>query len=129
MDLDCWYLSAITGLDNLKPVTPAAQHPGESGNTDSILQDNTLEILYHFCCHAAIVTLRVKVPRLSPSIPSICSAIPSATLYERELMELFGLEIVGTPNTDRLVLSDDWPKGVYPLRKDFTGLPKKDGAR
>jgi Ni,Fe-hydrogenase III component G len=35
--------------------------------------------------------------------------------------------VLGTPNTDRLVLSDDWPKGVYPLRKDFTGLELSSG--
>lgn len=128
-DLDCWYLSAITGLDNLKPVNPDAPSPSGGGIENAPPPDDSLEVLYHFCCHAAIVTLRIKVPRLAPSVPSVCSLIPSATLYERELMELFGLEVVGTPNLDRLVLSDDWPKGVYPLRKDFSGVPKKDAAK
>ena len=129
MEPGCWYLSAITGLDNLKPVVPGTTPSGVQGSESELPPDTSLEVLYHFCCHAAIVTLRIKLPRTAPSIPTVCSLIPSATLYERELMELFGVEIVGTPNTDRLVLSDDWPKGVYPLRKDFTGLPKKDAAR
>jgi NADH-quinone oxidoreductase subunit D len=31
---------------------------------------------------------------------------------------MFGVDVVGTPNPDRLFLPDDWPDGVYPLRKD-----------
>ena len=36
-----------------------------------------------------------------------------------------GFVIEGTPVPDRLVLPDDWPDGVYPLRKSFTGLEAK----
>jgi Ni,Fe-hydrogenase III component G len=125
--LDRYYLSTITGLDNLKPLdlnipTPAAIE-------GSTTPDDSLEALYHFSCKAAVVTLRVKVPRKAPALPSICGLIPSATLYEREAMDMFGFEFIGTPNTDRLLLSDDWPKGVYPLRKDFTGLPAKPAQK
>jgi ech hydrogenase subunit E len=94
------YLSAITGLD----------HGPEAG---------MLEALYHFCNASAIVTLRVALPRQEARVPSVCHAVPSATLYERELMEMFGVDVVGTPNRQRLFLPDDWPDGVYPLRKDF----------
>jgi Ni,Fe-hydrogenase III component G len=30
--------------------------------------------------------------------------------------------VVGTPDPGKLLLPDDWPDGVYPLRKSFTGL-------
>ncbi|MCX7976926.1 MAG: NADH-quinone oxidoreductase subunit C, partial [Bellilinea sp.] len=52
-------------------------------------------------------------------LPSICPLIPSATLGERELMEMFGVKVEGTPDTSRLILADSWPEGVYPLRKSF----------
>ena len=94
------YLSAVTGLD----------HGAESGR---------LEVLYHFCNRAAVVTLRVSLPREKPVIPSVCGLIPSATLFEREVMEMFGVVCDGTPDPRRLFLPDDWPDGVYPLRKDF----------
>lgn len=94
------YLSAITGLD----------HGPESGR---------LEVLYHFCQKAAVITLRVTFPREAPVVPSVCGLIPSATLFERELMEMFGIVCEGTPDPRRLFLSDDWPAGVYPLRKDY----------
>jgi Ni,Fe-hydrogenase III component G len=125
LDLDRFYLSTITGLDNLKPANLNATAPAAVEGAASAPADDSLEALYHFSCKAAVVTLRVKVPRKAPILPSICGLIPSATLYEREAMDMFGFEFIGTPNTDRLLLSDDWPKGVYPLRKDFTGLPAK----
>lgn len=103
------YLSAITGLDN----------GPEAGS---------IEALYHFCNGAAIATLRIDLPRTEPIVPTVCTVIPSATLYERELMEMFGVNVEGTPNRERLFLPDDWPDGVYPLRKDFTPqvIPAQD---
>ncbi len=94
------YLAAITGLD-------LGVEAGE------------IEVLYHFCSGPYILTLRVRTPRDNPSVPSLYSVLPSVSFYERELMEMLGVTVVGTPNTDRLFLPDDWPAGVYPLRKDF----------
>ena len=56
---------------------------------------------------------------MTPGVPSVCAIIPSASFFERELIEMFGITVDGTPNRDRLFLPDDWPQGVYPLRKDF----------
>jgi len=105
------YLTAITGLDQ-PPVT----------SEDGSQSEGHIEVLYHFCRNAAVLNLRVSLPYSDPVIETICDLTASATLYERELMELFGVQITGTPNTARLVLPDDWPDGVYPLRKSFTGL-------
>lgn len=106
------YLAAITGLDRPAPA-PAEGQPASEG---------ALEALYHFASGAAIASLRVTVPYSHSRLPSICDIIPSATLYERELMELFGIIVEDTPSPDRLVLPDDWPEGVFPLRKSFTGF-------
>jgi len=94
------YLSAITGLD--------------SGPETGIM-----EALYHFCHGAAITTLRVTMPRTDACVPSVCKWLPYASLYERELMEMFGVKVTGTPNPERLFLPDDWTAGIYPGRKDF----------
>ncbi len=94
------YLAAISGLD----------HGPDSGR---------LEMLYFFCNKAAVITLRVPLARETPRIPSICGLIPSATLFEREQMEMFGVVFEDTPNSDHLFLPDDWPAATYPLRKDF----------
>ncbi len=98
--LEGWgYLSAITGLDQ----------GVEAGQ---------LEVLYHFCSGAVTLTLRVSIARATPSIPSICRLIPPAVVFERELLEMFGVTVIGIPNADPLFLSDDWARDIYPLRKD-----------
>ena len=101
-----WHLSAMTGMDIPQNETT----------------EGAIEVLYHFCQGPAVVTLRVQAPYGLPEIPSICSILPSATLYERELIEMFGLIIEETPDRSRLLLPDDWPDWVYPLRKSFKGL-------
>lgn len=106
------YLMTITGKD-IPPVH------GEDGQ---VLATGMIMGLYHFANESAIISLQVQVPYENPIIPSICSVIPSATIYEREFMELFGVQLEGTPDHSRLVLPDDWPDGVYPLRKSFTSL-------
>jgi Ni,Fe-hydrogenase III component G len=97
------YLATITGLDS--PTT------------------NEIELLYHFCQDAAVLTLRVSVPRDDAQVPTICDILPSASLFEREVMEMFGVKIIDTPDTARLLLPDDWEEGVYPLRKEFVHAP------
>jgi len=127
------YLSAITGLDHPGSTEPASEALRWQRLTEEIeapsdeeSREGTLEALYHFCEGAAILTLRVRVRYTSSALPTICNIQPAATLYEREIMELFGVTIVGTPNSERLLLSDDWPEGVYPLRKSFTSLKELD---
>lgn len=102
------YLAAITGLD--LPAGPANPAGGAVAG------------LYQFCEGAAVGTVRVEVPYSAARLPTICDLIPSATLYEREFGEMFGVELEGTPDNSRLLLADDWPEGVYPLRKSFTTL-------
>ncbi|MBN1439113.1 MAG: NADH-quinone oxidoreductase subunit C [Anaerolineales bacterium] len=104
------FLAAITGLD-----------PGpESGR---------LEVLYQFCNKAAVLTFRVSLPRDNPVVPSIYPLIPASSLFERELMEMFGVVCEGTPDPRRLFLSDDWPEETYPLRKDYiVSAPPPEGG-
>ena len=80
---------------------------------------NELEVLYHFCPGDAVIALRVRIPRQNASLPSLCEVVPGAESFERELSEMFGIEMVGLNTPDRLYLPDDWPDGVYPMRKDF----------
>jgi Ni,Fe-hydrogenase III component G len=114
------YLSAITGLDH-----PETREDEVTKEKIVIPEKGNLELLYHFALGAAITTLRTEIPYDDPRIDSICGVISSAQLYEREAAELLGVDFIGAPNTDHLVLPDDWPAGVYPLRKSFTGLEKK----
>ncbi|MEA5115075.1 MAG: NADH-quinone oxidoreductase subunit C [Geobacteraceae bacterium] len=67
----------------------------------------------------SIVSLKRYIPRESPVIQSVYDRLPNSEIYERELADLFGITVTGLPEGTRYPLPDDWPKGQYPLRKDW----------
>ncbi|QCE33781.1 hydrogenase large subunit [Acetobacteraceae bacterium] len=64
------------------------------------------------------LTVRTEVDPVSLEFPSVTMKVPAAVWGERELRDMYGLVPVGLPDERRLVLPDDWPDGLYPLRKD-----------
>ncbi len=66
----------------------------------------------------AYVVVRALIPPHQPEFPAVSPRVPAAIWYEREVRDMFGLQPVGLPDERRLVLPDDWPDGLYPLRKD-----------
>ncbi len=79
---------------------------------------NEIELNYHMRCSGA-VTIKNRVPREKPCIRTITDLIPGASFYEREIFDLLGVMFEGHPNLKRFILPEDWPKGNYPLRKDW----------
>ncbi|NJE55003.1 hydrogenase large subunit [Thermococcus sp. 21S9] len=65
------------------------------------------------------VFLRAYLPADDPSFPSVAEKLPAALWIEREVKDLLGFNPVGHPDPRRLILPEDWPEGVYPLRKDM----------
>lgn len=63
--------------------------------------------------------LRSKVDPTDPHIDSITPTIPGANWSEREVRDMIGVHPTGHPDPRRLVLPDDWPEDVHPLRRDF----------
>ncbi|MFA5315125.1 MAG: NADH-quinone oxidoreductase subunit C, partial [Candidatus Omnitrophota bacterium] len=64
--------------------------------------------------------LAADIPQDRPAFPSLARDIHSASFFEREIREMFGLEPEGHPDKRRLHLHDEvWPNGLFPLRKDF----------
>jgi len=80
-----------------------------------------IEVLYHFSFDEAmlIVTLKVLLDKKDPKVDSITPIIKGAEWIEREIHELLGVDFPGHPNMRRLILADDWPEGVYPLRRSY----------
>ncbi|MBN2264277.1 MAG: NADH-quinone oxidoreductase subunit C [Candidatus Aminicenantes bacterium] len=78
------------------------------------------EIIYHFSTPEHDFNLRTEIPRDDPRVATITTVIPGAILYEREVQDMFGIVVDGIPDGRRLLLSDDWPEGQHPLRKDWT---------
>ena len=92
------HLSTITGIHN----------------------DDQIELLYHFIHKTVAITLRTSLPLSNPVTNSITSIIPGATLYEREVHEMLGVDFKNHPELTPLLLPEQWPPKVYPLRKDFS---------
>jgi len=80
-----------------------------------------IEISYHVWCYQAKmeVSIRTGIPKSSPIIETVSDLIPGSVLYEAEARDLLGIEFKGLPYEGRLVLPEDWPEGVCPLRKDW----------
>ncbi|WP_413494190.1 NADH-quinone oxidoreductase subunit C [Morganella psychrotolerans] len=64
------------------------------------------------------VTVKAYVSPITQEFPSVTPRVPAAVWGEREIRDMYGLRPVGLPDERRLVLPDDWPDDLYPLRKD-----------
>jgi len=93
---------------------------GESARPDEgIYPDYTL--VYHLLSFDPPGRLRLKVGLTGrePVTRTITDLWPSASWYERETYEMFGIRFEGHPDLRRLILPHDWEG--YPLRKSHPG--------
>ncbi len=62
------------------------------------------------------VRVQVWVDEGEP-VPSVVTVWPTADWHEREAWDLMGINVVGHPNLQRILMDDDWQG--HPLRKDY----------
>ena len=80
----------------------------------------SIEIIYHLARPSGVVlNLSTSVPKDRPVVKTITGRFPAADLYEREMVDLMGVQVEGLAPGNRYPLPDDWPAGQYPLRKDW----------
>ena len=80
----------------------------------------TLTVVYHLGRENGIVlSLSVSVPKDAPVLKSVTPYFPAADAYEREMVDLLGVQVQGLREGPRYPLPDDWPAGQFPLRKDW----------
>lgn len=92
------FLSTITGLD----------------------QGQAFEVIYHLNKENKIIlTLSVKLAKQNPHVKTVTDYFPGADIYEREMVDLLGIEVDGLASGQRYPLPDNWPKDDHPLRKDW----------
>jgi len=97
-NLEFSHLISITGLD----------------------EQDKLGIIYHLGQDSGVVlNLKTSVLKNHPVIRTITKYFSGAEIYERELVDLFGAKVEGLPAGNRYPLTDDWPVGEFPLRKDW----------
>lgn len=96
--LNFTFLCTITGLD----------------------EGDRISFIYHLATQNGIIlNIKTAVAKDKPVIKSIIGYFRGAEIYERELEDLLGVKVEGLPEGKRYPLPDDWPKGQYPLRKDW----------
>jgi Ni,Fe-hydrogenase III large subunit/Ni,Fe-hydrogenase III component G len=60
--------------------------------------------------------------------PSMALNIYEALNYERRIQTFFGLTPVASPDTRPIILHENWPSGIFPLRKDFNWMTRPETA-
>lgn len=75
------------------------------------------------------LVLKASIGEDNPVFISLTGEIHAAALYEREINDMYGIKALGHPNLKRMVFHQNWPEGIYPLRKDFKGSCKPPFAR
>lgn len=102
-ELDFDYLTNISGVDYL-----------------DMDREPRFEAVYEF--HSIdknhSLRLRVGIEEESPSVPTISHLWKSAGFPERELFDMFGIDVAGHPDLRRLIMPDDWEG--HPLRRDYS---------
>jgi membrane-bound hydrogenase subunit beta len=79
-----------------------------------------LGALYHFAQESGtVLNIQVDVPKDAPILQTVSRTFPAADAYERELVDLFGIQVQGLPPGHRYPLPDGWPTDQHPLRKDW----------
>lgn len=71
------------------------------------------------------VVIKILVDPITQEYPAVTPRVPAAVWGEREVFDMYGLRAVGLPDERRLVLPDDWPEGLFPLRKDSMGYRER----
>ena len=80
--------------------------------------DSAFTVVYHLMSFRGNCDFRIKVPLAENDIelPTVTDLWASASWYEREVWDMFGITFAGHPNLHRLVLPPTWEG--HPLRKE-----------
>ena len=94
-------LSAMTAVDYWPQETPR------------------FHVIYQFSSISKnmVLTLRVPVAGVNPSMPTVSHLYRNANWRERELWDMFGIKFNGHPDLRRILMPADWEG--HPLRKDY----------
>jgi Ni,Fe-hydrogenase III large subunit len=65
----------------------------------------------------------VPIDRSRPQVPTLAGLSFSASRFEREMSDLFGIQPLGHPQPRRLVLHQHWPKDWHPMRRESSATP------
>jgi NADH dehydrogenase I D subunit len=100
-------------LEDLTAIDESARRPGQSYPDYSLV--------YSLLSFEPAGRMRLKVPLWgnNPVTQSITDIWPSASWYEREVFDMFGIHFEGHENLRRILMPHDWEG--HPLRKSHPG--------
>jgi NADH-quinone oxidoreductase subunit C len=98
------------GFELLSALTAVDYWPEESPRFHVIYQFTSVSL-------NLVLTLRVPVPGINPSLPTVSHIYRNANWRERELWDMFGIKSEGHPDLRRILMPADWEG--HPLRKDY----------
>ena len=61
--------------------------------------------------------VKVRVPGVDPSVPTVFEVWPAANWAERELWDMLGIRVDGHPDLRRILMPEDWEG--FPGRRDY----------
>lgn len=61
--------------------------------------------------------VKVRVPGVDPSVPTLIEVWLAANWAERELWDMFGIRVDGHPDLRRILMPEDWDG--HPQRRDY----------
>lgn len=88
-------------------------------NLTSVDYKTYFEMVYHLFSwpRGEWLTVKVRLDRGAPVVPSVTGVFPGAAFEEREVYDLMGISFTGHPDLRRILLADDFEG--HPLRKDY----------
>lgn len=88
--------------------------------TEEFTRDVRFSLLYVFEKKNVVL---IVVRNTGPAATSVARLFPSASWFERECRDGFGIEFEGAFDERRLFLHETYPEGFHPLRKDVRNVP------
>lgn len=79
-----------------------------------------LDYVFSLAADHLFLTVRQHIPEAELWFHSVMTDanIPAVNWAEREVQDLLGIKVKNHPDPRKLVLSDDWPEDLHPLRRD-----------
>ncbi|MCL2477217.1 MAG: NADH-quinone oxidoreductase subunit C [Candidatus Bathyarchaeota archaeon] len=76
-------------------------------------------VYYHVRTSKSFFTIKAEVPKENPRLKTLIDIHPGALFHELECADLMGAIFEGNELNGHFILSENWPNGIYPLRKDI----------
>ena len=93
-------------------------------------EGDDIDLNYHFTVNYGgqleeiAITFKVMVPKNDCWVPTLTDLIPGTAFSEREIIEMMGVDVKGLEDKRHLFLTENFPEGVYPWRRDSTAPTK-----